>query len=395
MKKTLKQLLTIILVVTMVLGGVKFTVDASSINSAKKKVTQLENKKKEIQNKIKNLEKEKGDILNYIEKLDRQLEELSDSIRETEGEIETTEQDLEVKRQELEAAQEEQDNQYATMKKRIQYTYENGGTDYMDILLSADNLSDLLNRTEYIEKISEYDNNMLERYIAAREDVEQKKLTLENKLADLETLKEELTIEQDSVNQLVDAKNAEVEKYSQKIKDAEGQASDYEDQIKKQEELVEKLLEEERKRVEAERKKNEGSYNFDASSGFRWPLNVRGTITCGFGPRKSPTAGASSYHQGIDIGVPTGTPIVAAVNGTVTTASYSSAAGNYVMIYHGDSKYTVYMHCSRLAVSKGQTVSQGQVIAYAGSTGISTGPHLHFGISINGGYKNPLNYVKQ
>ena len=131
----------------------------------------------------------------------------------------------------------------------------------------------------------------------------------------------------------------------------------------------------------------------DCNGTLRWPLNVSGRISSGFGPRTSPTAGASSYHRGLDIAVAYGTPIVAAGDGTVATASYSSSEGNYVMISHGNRLYTIYMHCSRLAVSAGDKVSRGQVIAYVGSTGISTGPHLHFGVSKNGSYVNPLSYV--
>ena len=126
-----------------------------------------------------------------------------------------------------------------------------------------------------------------------------------------------------------------------------------------------------------------------------WPLKVSGRISSKFGHRSSPTAGASTYHKGLDIAVPSGTPILAAAAGKVVTAHYSSSAGNYIMIAHGNRLYTVYMHCSRLAVKEGDSVVQGQTIGYAGSTGISTGSHLHFGVSKNGSYVNPLNYVSR
>jgi murein DD-endopeptidase MepM/ murein hydrolase activator NlpD len=124
-----------------------------------------------------------------------------------------------------------------------------------------------------------------------------------------------------------------------------------------------------------------------------WPLPGYSSISSGFGPRTSPTAGASSYHKGIDIPAPVGTPIVAAIAGTVITSTYGSSEGNYVQIDHGNGVVTQYMHCSSLAVSVGQTVQQSQVIAYVGSTGVSTGAHLHFGVIINGTKYNPLQYV--
>ena len=134
--------------------------------------------------------------------------------------------------------------------------------------------------------------------------------------------------------------------------------------------------------------------NTVSSGGFRWPVPSSSRITCTFGYRNAPTTGASTYHQGIDIGASTGANIVAAKGGTVVTASYNVAAGNYIMISHGNGVYTVYMHCSRLLVSVGQSVNQGDVIALVGSTGVSTGPHLHFGVNVNGSYVNPMNYVQ-
>ena len=126
---------------------------------------------------------------------------------------------------------------------------------------------------------------------------------------------------------------------------------------------------------------------------FIWPCPSSSRITSGFGGRESPTEGASSNHQGIDIGAPTGSNIVAAADGTVTISTYSYSAGNYIMLNHGGGVSTVYMHCSQLLVSAGDTVKQGQVIAKVGSTGYSTGPHLHFGVRLNGSYVNPAKYV--
>ena len=163
------------------------------------------------------------------------------------------------------------------------------------------------------------------------------------------------------------------------------------------ENAVEELLR--KQQEEIEREQGVGGGNSDEriqKSGLIWPLkDGAGRLSSTFGPRKRPTAGASTYHKGIDLGVVYGTPILASGSGKVVTATYSSSAGNFVMISHGNRLYTVYMHCSRLAVSVGDTVVKGQVIAYVGSTGISTGAHLHFGVSKNGSYVNPLNYVSR
>ena len=126
---------------------------------------------------------------------------------------------------------------------------------------------------------------------------------------------------------------------------------------------------------------------------FTWPCPASSRITSSFGDRESPTEGASSNHKGVDIGASTGSAVLAAADGTVVIATYSASAGNYVMINHGGGVYTVYMHMSSIAVSVGQEVSRGETVGAVGSTGYSTGPHLHFGLRINGTYVNPLSYV--
>ena len=135
------------------------------------------------------------------------------------------------------------------------------------------------------------------------------------------------------------------------------------------------------------------SSNAPASSGsWRVPCSYV-KLTSAFGYRDAPTAGASTYHQGVDLAGPEGTPIYAARGGTVTTATFGKSAGYYVTINHGDGFSSVYMHMTHYVVSKGAKVSQGQLIGYMGSTGVSTGNHLHFGISYNGQYVNPANYI--
>jgi murein DD-endopeptidase MepM/ murein hydrolase activator NlpD len=340
----------------------------------------------------------------------------------------------------LKQAKKDEENQYVTMKKRIKYMYENGNTSYIEIILDAGSLSDMLNRAEYIEKVMKYDKNMLNTYQDTKQKVIDKESELEERIQKLNDLTEEVEYEKQTVETLVDDKTAEVEKYNDKIASSEGQVSEFNNEIEEQEALIEELLEAERKRVEEEerrkkeeekrrkeeeeRKKQEqqqqqqqdqqnnnssnsnntsnnsddsdssnDSDNTGSSTSFTWPCPGSHTITSSFGYRNSPTAGASSYHQGIDIGAPSGTSIVAAGSGTVVTASYSGAAGNFIMISHGNGVFTVYMHCSQLLVSVGDSVSKGQKIGLVGSTGISTGPHLHFGVSVNGSYVNPLNYV--
>lgn len=189
-----------------------------------------------------------------------------------------------------------------------------------------------------------------------------------------------------------------MQKYESQIGVAEVQLEEYEKEIKKQEDTIKAIEAEIKRREEEARKAAEaaGKTYKTVDLGnihFIWPCPASSRITSYFGSREQPVKGASTNHQGIDIGVASGSAIKAAADGEVTIATYSPSAGNYVMISHGGSVSTVYMHCSQLLVSPGQKVKQGETIAKSGSTGYSTGPHLHFGIRSNGSYVNPLKYV--
>lgn len=406
--------------VIMLLGSYRLSSFASEIEKAKENKTSLEQKKEETELRISELEKKKDDIISYIEELDKELERLLTEIDTTNLNIQTAEEDLTAAQEELKLARIAEENQYTIMKNRIKYMYENGQTDYLEIIMNSDNLADILNQVEYMSKITEYDNSLLDEYVKLKEDVIVKEEAQQTKLANLNELKDELTYEQETVERLVSDKNEEVVKYEESISESQILSAEYSSKLEEQEQIIEQLLEAERLRIEAEQKAEEerrrkeqekqeqaasaggsetsgststipSSNNF--SGDFMWPVPSSSRITSTFGNRDQPTAGASSNHKGIDIGAPSGTSIVAAASGTVVTATYSVSAGNYIMLSHGNSTYTVYMHCSSLFVSAGEQVNKGQEIASVGNTGVSTGSHLHFGISMNGNYVNPLDYV--
>ena len=218
---------------------------------------------------------------------------------------------------------------------------------------------------------------------------------LEEDYATLEEIKKEVEQEKASVEQekasvaaLMKQRETELAGIEGNIDSAQSDADYYAAEIKAQEEIIAEI-----KRIEAEKAAAGKQDNPYTGGVFTWPCPSSTRVTSDYGTRVSPMGGASSNHKGIDIGASGGAAIVAAADGTVTTAAYSSAAGNYVMIDHGGGLYTVYMHASALLVSPGQTVSAGQTIAQVGSTGISTGNHLHFGVSLNGSYVSPWSYL--
>lgn len=438
-KRKIKGIL-IILAVIMVIGLINAPSFANEIDQAKEEKSDLEKKKEQTELRISELEKEKNDILKYIEKLDKELNELSNEVDALNSDIDRANVELVSAKEELELARITEENQYAIMKKRIKYMYEHGQAEYLELILQSENLTDILNQVEYMSKITEYDNNLLDKYTELKQDVIKKEEVLETKLAKLNELKEELTYEQETVERLAEDKNKELVKYDESISETQSLSAEYSSKLIEQEEVIEELLEAERLRIEEERKAEEarkkkeeerkkkeeeerlrleqeqaantgnndasqsndnasqsndnaGSSDNSFSGDFIWPVPSSGRITSIFGNREQPTAGASTYHKGLDIGAPTGSKIIAAAGGTVTTASYNVSAGNYIMISHGNGIYTVYMHCSKLLVSVGDQVSQGEEIALVGSTGVSTGSHLHFGVSSNGNYVDPQNYV--
>ena len=375
----------------------------SGLSDAKSKKTALEAEKKKTEQELKNLEGLKSDTTAYVKKLDSSLESIGNELSKLNDDIDAKEKQIDTTKQELSEAKETEKSQYESMKLRIKYMYEKGDSTYVDLLME-----ELLSKAEYITKISSYDRQKLDEYAATKEKIAEKEKALEGEHAELLTLQDETEAKQASVEKLLAAKQTELQNYETKIASAEGQISEYaksieaqENQIKSIEAEIKRKEEEARKKAEEEKKKaaaaNKAAQTYKTVSlgdiSFKWPCPASGRITSGFGSRKSPTKGASSNHQGIDISAPTGTSIVAAAAGEVVIATYSSSAGNYVMISHGGGVYTVYMHASSLLVSQGQSVKKGQTIAKVGSTGYSTGSHLHFGVRVNGSYVNPTKYV--
>lgn len=368
------------------------------IDSAKDKISSLEEEKKKTEETIQELEKLKADTESYVKELDGELARLDDELSSLDSRITDKEADIEETKAQLEEAKKTEEEQYASMKLRIKYMYEKGDTSYLDLLLESGSMSEMLNRAEYIQQISSYDRKKLTEYGEIKEKIADDEEKLEAEHEELLTLQEQTKAKQDSVEKLVGEKSRELQKYQNQIVANESQLASYQEDIEAQENRIQQIEAELKRQEEEARKKaqEKGEEYKTVSIGnisFIWPCPSSSRITSGFGGRSSPTEGASSNHKGIDIGASSGSDIVAAADGTVTISTYSYSAGNYIMINHGGGVSTVYMHCSKLLVSVGETVKKGQVIAKVGSTGYSTGPHLHFGVRVNGAYVNPSQYV--
>ena len=369
----------------------KVTEDAASTKSlqeAQDEKAQLEKALKEAQGTIEDLRDSKGDIESKVTELNQQLIDISARITDLENQLTAKSEDIQETKDELAGAKEREAQQYADMKVRIQFMYENGQTSYLEARLSSRNISEFLNSADYIAQIQSYDRQKLTEYQDTVESIVNLEAQLEQEYTDLEALKSTVESNKATVAAMMRQKESELADISGDIEDAQSDADYYAAEIQAQEELIAAI-----KRAEAEKAAAGVEEHPYTGGAFRWPCPSSTRVTSDYGTRVSPMSGASSNHKGIDIGASAGADIIAAADGTVTAASYSSAAGNYVMIDHGGGLYTVYMHASSLLVSPGQTVSAGDVIAKVGSTGISTGSHLHFGVSLNGSYVSPWSYL--
>ncbi len=362
--------------------------DSKTLTDAKKEKEALEQQLANAKKTLSNLKESKGGIEENLRELHASLIQISERIAGLEQQLAQKNNELEAARIELAGARENADRQYQDMKVRIQFMYENGQSTFMEMLLSSGTIAEFLNSAEYISQIEQYDRSKLEEYQSVIARVEAAEAQLEKDYEEIEILKADVEEEKAAVAELMRQRETELAGIKNNISEAMSEAEYFEAELKAAEELIAEII-----RIEAE-KRAAGITDSPYSGGvFTWPCPSSQTITSNFGPRNSPTAGASSDHKGIDIGASYGADIVAAAPGTVKAATYSSTAGNYIMIDHGGGLYTVYMHASSLVASVGDTVSAGQLIAKVGSTGISTGNHLHFGVSLNGSYVSPWNYL--
>ena len=410
-------------------------VTTDDLNSAKNTKSDINAQIQDTQTEIARLQQQAGDTQAYIAQLDSKMSELDTSLNNLNNNIALKQEEIVNAQEGLAQAELDSQEQNEAMKLRIKFMYENNNETYFEILLSSNNMGEMLNKAEYITQISQYDREMLERYQETVDYIANTKVQLENDYVQLDNMAASVEAEKGALEIVQQAKNTELANLNTQTNVAKEKESSLHADLAAQESAIEQMeaqiAAQEAARKEEERRKQEaaqaaksqlvdnssnssGNASLDNSSnnsnsnsggssdnsssvqqtstGFIWPTVSR-RITSDYGD----TEDRDSGHKGIDIGATTpgvsGDPIYAAKGGTVTIATYSSSAGNWIWIYHGDGLYTVYMHCSALLVSVGDTVSQGQVIAKMGSTGNSTGAHLHFGVRLNGSYVNPWGYL--
>ena len=402
---------------------------AASSSEIRKQINSLQDDRKDIKNQISELQvqyqatsDEIADIVARKNVIDQEIGLLHTEIININEQISAYSVLIADQQEELDAAEARFDQLNEDCKTRIRAMEEEGTVSYWAVLFKANSFSDLLDRLNMVEEIASSDTRRLQELSDAAQRVEDAQAELAGEKAELEGTRTEL----DSTQKELDAKRQEADDLIvQLIAKGEELKLQQEDLEAEDEELLAQIAQKEQEYNEAKLEEwlaymatyvppttvapsvpisdpngsnsnNSGSNSSgsDVTVGSSWlvPCSYK-KISSPFGFRESPTSGASRYHQGVDLAANAGTPIVASRGGTVTIASYSNSAGYYVTINHGDGFSSIYMHMTNYVVSSGQKVNQGQTIGYVGSTGISTGNHLHFGIAQNGAYVNPCSYV--
>lgn len=371
-----------LLLVFILAFGMTVQVQASSIEETKKKGQELKSKKSSA-------EAEKAALADQLNTLIEEMDETTTKIAEKQEEIAD-------KETELIQAQIDENNQYESMKKRIKYMYENGNTQFIEILFESKSISDFLNNAEYITQISEYDRDMLDEFKETVKRVDDQKKALESEKTELETLQAQLQEKQNEVSVLLEEKAEEISDLEAAIGENAAKLKALQEEAARQQ----RMREEAAAAAAAAQQGSSGGGGGTAGPPIRPSGNgalsnpcPSAYISSEFGGRASPGGIGSTNHKGRDYAAGSGSPIYAAAGGTVTTVAYNGARGNYVVINHGNGLSTLYQHCSATYVSVGQSVSVGQNIAAVGSTGASTGPHLHFEVWAGGVPVDPRLYL--
>ena len=405
--------LAAVILLSLVVSLIPTRASAASSSEIKKQLEELKEEKAEIQAQIKEVQsqydanaEEITDMVAQKDAIDQEIGLLHEQVNNINEQLSAYSQLIADKQDELDAAQYHLAELNEKNKERIRAMEEEGKLSYWSIIFKANDFSDLLDRINMIEEINASDQRRLEEMSAAAEKVAAAQEELATEKADLEIARDEL----DATEVELEEKRAQADELLTELiakgKEFEAIIDESEDL---QDELMQEIAQAEKDLKEAQYKEWLATYvppttkpsgkdttpstQAPSSSGWVSPVSSY-RLTSPFGMRLHPIQKVWKMHNGVDMAAPQGTPIYAAKAGKVTTTSYQAGgAGYYVSINHGDGFSSIYMHMTHYIVSPGQYVSAGQVIGYVGSTGGSTGPHLHFGISYNGTYVNPMNYV--
>ena len=353
---------------------------AGQVDDLRNSQQQINVEKAGVQSQIKEIKREKTARVKELNKLNSELNAVQQSLDNINAEIASTEEQIAFTEMEIVNKQRDYDGRMAIFNLRLKEMYQYGEVNFLEVLLQSSSLSDFLTRFEYLKYIANNDKKLLDEVTAIKKGLEEQKSSLDSMKVSLEANKKnqmaksaELATATQAQQQLVNSINSDLNAQFEILEDLEAESKAIANQIAA---------------IQAKSKSTT-----KAPGAYVWPCPSSRIITSEYGYRIHPIQGTKKLHTGMDIGAKSGTDIVAAAGGTVIMAQYYGGYGNCVIVDHGGGVSTLYAHMSKIGVSNGQSVSAGQSLGKVGSTGNSTGPHLHFEVRVNGNTQNPRNYV--
>ena len=357
-------------------------VTQAEIDAMREEANDLKEQQEKIQAQLDALADDQADAMSRKTLLEQQINATQAEINTIAAQIAKYDELIAQKQEELSQAEAEEQAQYELFCERVRYMEEQGEVSYWSILFSSKDFADLLDNAMMVEEIMDYDNQVMDQLIALREQIEEDKAELETARQEQQAAKDE----QEAANAKLKSQRSEVDALINQLAAQEQDLEAEEAKLQAAANAADAEI------AAAERALAAQINNVPSESGFLWPLPGYYNLSSLFAGRRHPITGKLHHHTGIDIPAPAWTHILAAKSGVVTTSTYNSSYGNYVVVSHSDGTSTLYAHMVQRNCSKGDTVSQGQTIGYVGTTGSSTGNHLHLEVRVNNVRQDPVNY---
>ena len=376
-----KKIILTCLLIVVVLVSFTTVVIADDLIDLQNRKNELNNQITEANEQVENIQIELTDTLKQIDNLDQKIETYQGQVDELNGKLETLQNQIKIAEEKLTNLENNYKIQRKTFQNRIVAQYEAGDVQYLDVLLSSNTLSEFISNYYLIGEIAKYDRNLLDNIDRQKNEIEKIKTTLTERGKNLKTVKENKEKTATALENAKVIKNSYAKQLTDSEKETQSKIAEYQRELDNLEAQI----------VTITSIKVGEDY---VGGEFAWPAPGYSTITSKYGMRVHPILKTHRVHSGTDIAMPMGAYIIAANDGVVTKAGYSSTGyGNMVLIDHGGGVSTLYGHGSEILVQTGQTVKRGDIIMKAGSTGWSTGPHLHFEVRINGQHVDSLPYI--
>ena len=388
--KKLKNAVRIAIIIAILAMIACPSVYADDIYEAKQRQQELEQELEESQSKLEELRDAVASAKAEVDQIDGQIAQVEAVITDYQNQSDQKQLEIEDLQSQIEQKQQEIDAEYESMSKRIKFLYENMDNSYLEVFFTSESFADALNKIQYQLDLTNYDRMQMEKIKGLQAEIKEKKTAVEAEKAAIDELKQAQLDQKAVLDEMLVVKAEALSN----AKDAEARQAEQNAYlaglVAEQKEVVEQLVREyeEKRKKELEEQGMNGSY-VPSTGSFLWPLPYpydSRWISSWYGYREDPFGGGYvSYHSGLDIGAPLNTPIFAVLDGQVVLSAdgWNGGCGNYTVIYHGGGLYTEYMHQNIRNVSVGQYVVQGEVIGYVGTTGSSTGYHLHLGVVIS------------